>query len=137
MGIINPYAKFFTSYIPIRPSPGSIGITSQSGNLGGQFMREAQKDDIGVRSFCGSGNEAMITIEDYLGAFEVDDLTRTVVLYIESLKNGGDDFCSWPIAFPGRNQLYCSRAERLRRETPQRQATLGPLLRTYGYSMGH
>ncbi len=88
MGIINPYAKLFTSYTPTRPRPGSIGIASQSGNFGGQFMREAEKDDIGVRLFCGSGNEAMITIEDYLGAFEVDDLTGTVVLYIESLKNG-------------------------------------------------
>jgi acyl-CoA synthetase (NDP forming) len=30
----------------------------------------------------------MITIEDYMEAFEVDELTRTVVLYLESVKNG-------------------------------------------------
>jgi acyl-CoA synthetase (NDP forming) len=30
----------------------------------------------------------MVTIEDYLEAFEADDLTRTVMLYIESIKDG-------------------------------------------------
>jgi acyl-CoA synthetase (NDP forming) len=30
----------------------------------------------------------MMTIEDYLDGFEVDFLTRTVILYIESVKNG-------------------------------------------------
>jgi acyl-CoA synthetase (NDP forming) len=48
----------------------------------------AEQQAIGIRAFCGSGNEAMITIEDYLDAFEVDELTRTVMLYVESVKNG-------------------------------------------------
>jgi acyl-CoA synthetase (NDP forming) len=30
----------------------------------------------------------MMTIEDYLDGFEVDTLTRTVILYVESVKNG-------------------------------------------------
>jgi len=30
----------------------------------------------------------MITIEDYMEGFEIDDLTRTVMLYIESVKDG-------------------------------------------------
>jgi hypothetical protein len=30
----------------------------------------------------------MITIEDYMEGFEVDELTRTVMLYIESVKHG-------------------------------------------------
>ncbi len=30
----------------------------------------------------------MITIEDAMEGFEVDELTKTVVLYIESIKNG-------------------------------------------------
>ncbi len=32
--------------------------------------------------------KAMITIEDYLDTFEADPLTETVMLYIESVKNG-------------------------------------------------
>ena len=51
-------------------------------------MAFAQEEGIGIRAFSGSGNEAMITIEDYLDGFAVDELTKTVVLYIESVKNG-------------------------------------------------
>jgi acyl-CoA synthetase (NDP forming) len=70
------------------PKPGSIALVAQSGNLGTQLLAFAEREDIGIRAFSGSGNEAMITIEDYLDGFEIDELTRTVVLYIESVKNG-------------------------------------------------
>ena len=53
-----------------------------------RLLAFAAKEDIGIRAFCGSGNEAMITIEDYMDGFEVDEKTKTVVLYIESIKNG-------------------------------------------------
>ncbi len=58
------------------------------GNLGTQLLAFAKSQGIGIRAFCGSGNEGMITIEDFLDAFEKDDMTRTVVLYLESIKNG-------------------------------------------------
>ena len=61
---------------------------TQSGNLGTQLLAFAEKEGIGIRAFGGSGNEAMITIEDAMEGFEVDELTKTVVLYIESIKNG-------------------------------------------------
>jgi acyl-CoA synthetase (NDP forming) len=53
-----------------------------------QLLDFAEHEGIGIRAFGGSGNEAMITIEDYMECFEVDELTRTVVLYLESIKNG-------------------------------------------------
>jgi hypothetical protein len=53
-----------------------------------RLLAFAAKEDIGIRAFCGSGNEAMITIEDFMDGFEVDEMTKTVVLYIESIKNG-------------------------------------------------
>ena len=49
--------------------------------MGNQLLAFAELQRIGIRAFCGSGNEAMITIEDYLDAFEVDQLTETVMLY--------------------------------------------------------
>jgi acyl-CoA synthetase (NDP forming) len=63
-------------------------MVAQSGNMGIQLLAFAEQQGIGIRAFCGSGNEAMMTIEDYLDGFEVDTLTRTVILYIESVKNG-------------------------------------------------
>jgi acyl-CoA synthetase (NDP forming) len=63
-------------------------MVAQSGNMGIQLLAFAEQQGIGIRAFCGSGNEAMMTIEDYLDGFEVDTLTRTVILYVESVKNG-------------------------------------------------
>jgi len=88
MGICNPHINFYCTGIHVRPRPGSTAVVAQSGNMGTQLLAFAERQDIGIRAFCGSGNEAMITIEDYIDAFEVDNLTRTVMLYVESVKNG-------------------------------------------------
>ncbi|MCF8096007.1 MAG: acetate--CoA ligase family protein, partial [Desulfobacteraceae bacterium] len=88
MGICNPHINFHCTGIHVRPAPGSVSMVAQSGNMGAQLLAFAELQDVGIRGFCGSGNEAMITIEDYLDAFEVDSLTRTVMLYVESVKNG-------------------------------------------------
>jgi acyl-CoA synthetase (NDP forming) len=88
MGICNPHDTLFCCGSNVRPKPGTTTIVSQSGNLGVQLLDFAEHEGIGIRAFGGSGNEAMITIEDYMEAFEVDDLTQTVVLYLESVKNG-------------------------------------------------
>ena len=88
MGICNPHAGFYCTGTPCWPSSGSIGLVSQSGNLGTQLLAFAEMEGIGIRAFSGSGNEAMMTIEDYLHAFGSDALTKTVVLYIESVKDG-------------------------------------------------
>jgi acyl-CoA synthetase (NDP forming) len=88
MGICNPHISLYCTGTHVRPKAGSIVLVAQSGNLGTQLLAFAEKEAIGIRAFSGSGNEAMITIEDYLEGFEIDELTKTVVLYIESIKNG-------------------------------------------------
>jgi len=88
MGICNPHADFYCTGSPVQPMPGSTAVVSQSGNMGVQLLAFADHQGIGIRAFCGSGNEAMVTIEDFLDGFEVDSLTNTVMLYIESVKNG-------------------------------------------------
>ncbi|MEW6335478.1 MAG: acetate--CoA ligase family protein, partial [Thermodesulfobacteriota bacterium] len=87
MGICNPHDTLYCCGSNVQPKPGTTTIVSQSGNLGVQLLDFAEQEGIGIRAFGGSGNEAMITIEDYMEAFEVDDLTQTVVLYLESVKN--------------------------------------------------
>jgi acyl-CoA synthetase (NDP forming) len=88
MGICNPHIKFYCIGTPCWPKAGSIGLLSQSGNLGTQLMAFAEAEGIGIRSFCGSGNEAMITIEDYLRTSALDDVTKSIILYVESIKDG-------------------------------------------------
>jgi acyl-CoA synthetase (NDP forming) len=88
MGICNPHCSLYCTGTHVRPKPGDTVLVAQSGNLGTQLLAFAEKEGIGIRAFSGSGNEAMITIEDYLDGFEIDPMTRTVVMYIESVKNG-------------------------------------------------
>ncbi|MDX1708284.1 MAG: acetate--CoA ligase family protein [Desulfobacterales bacterium] len=88
MGICNPHIHFYCTGFPAKPRAGSTAMVSQSGNMGVQLLAFAEQQGIGIRGFCGSGNEAMMCIEDYLDGLEVDTLTRTAVLYVESVKNG-------------------------------------------------
>jgi acyl-CoA synthetase (NDP forming) len=94
MGVCNPHIDFYCCAAHTYPIPGSTALVCQSGNMGTQLLAFAEQQDIGIRAFSGSGNEAMVTIEDYMEAFEVDDLTKTVVLYIESIKDGSRFFKS-------------------------------------------
>jgi acyl-CoA synthetase (NDP forming) len=88
MGICNPHIGLYCTGSHVRPLPGTTAVVAQSGNMGTQLLAFAEKQGIGIRAFAGSGNEAMITIEDYMEGFEVDDKTQTVMLYVESVKNG-------------------------------------------------
>ncbi len=88
MGICNPHILLNCTSLSVHPRPGSTAIVAQSGNMGVQLLAFAETQGIGVRAFSGSGNEAMMTIEDYLDGLEADELTRTVMLYVESVKNG-------------------------------------------------
>lgn len=88
MGICNPSIDFFCCGVHVYPKPGPTVLVCQSGNMGTQLLAFAEQQEIGIRAFSGSGNEAMVTIEDYLEMFEDDEDTRTVVLYVESIKDG-------------------------------------------------
>ena len=88
MGICNPHIHFYCTGSPVHPKAGDTAVVAQSGNMGTQLLAFAEQQGIGIRGFAGSGNEAMLTIEDFLEGFERDDLTRTVMLYVESVKNG-------------------------------------------------
>jgi acyl-CoA synthetase (NDP forming) len=88
MGIQNPHANIILTGVHVAPRPGSTALISQSGNMGVQLLSFADSQGLGIRAFGGSGNEAMVAIEDFMEAFEVDELTKTVLLYLESVKDG-------------------------------------------------
>ena len=88
MGLNNPHIDFFCTGSLVQPRAGSTAMVSQSGNMGVQLLSFAAQQGIGIRAFSGSGNEAMLSIEDFMDGFAVDPLTKTVMLYVESVKNG-------------------------------------------------
>lgn len=88
MGICNPHIQFYCIPGQIMPAPGNITVVAQSGNMGTQLLAFAESQGIGIRAYCGSGNEAMVTVEDYLDALAQDPITQTVMVYLESVKDG-------------------------------------------------
>ncbi len=88
MGIANPHLSLYATGATVTPMPGNSVVVAQSGNMGSQLLMFAEQQGIGIRGFSGSGNEAMITMSDYIEGFEVDDQTRTVLIYVEGFKDG-------------------------------------------------
>jgi len=68
--------------------PGPVGIVSQSGNLGTSISYRFLRREIGISRLISSGNEADLTIEDYLEYLEGDEKTRVICLYVEGVRQG-------------------------------------------------
>lgn len=71
-----------------RPKPGRISIIAQSGNVGNQIMLWAEIEGFGISKFVGSGNEAVLKVEDYLDYFNNDDDTSVILIYLEGVDDG-------------------------------------------------
>lgn len=74
---------FFTS-----PKAGEIAFISQSGTFGGYMAEIAQTKGYGLRMFVSIGNQADLTIADYIEYLTYDDMTRAIILYMEGVKDG-------------------------------------------------
>ncbi|MCT9930207.1 acetate--CoA ligase family protein [Planotetraspora sp. A-T 1434] len=65
-------------------TPGSLGIVSQSGQLGLELAGLAGEAGIGVSRFVSVGNQADVSAAEILADLASHDLTRVVVVYLES-----------------------------------------------------
>jgi len=66
------------------PKPGNVSIVSQSGTMGTILCNASQR----IRYFVSSGNEASLTLEDYLQYYAQDGETKTIALFAEGLRAG-------------------------------------------------
>jgi len=66
---------------------GSVAVVSQSGNFGGHIIGEGTEKGIGFSKYVSSGNEADLTIEDYIEYLAEDDQTKIICAYVEGLKD--------------------------------------------------
>ncbi|MEV2266426.1 acetate--CoA ligase family protein [Nonomuraea africana] len=69
-------------------TPGSLGIVSQSGQLGLELAGLAGEAGIGVSRFVSVGNQADVTAAEMLAGLAGHDRTAVVVLYLESFMDG-------------------------------------------------
>ncbi|NVM44378.1 MAG: CoA-binding protein [Candidatus Lokiarchaeota archaeon] len=68
----------------MMPRPGNLSIVSQSGTMGTVLCNAFQN----IRYFVSSGNEASLTLEDYLEYYARDSGTKTIALFAEGLRAG-------------------------------------------------
>jgi len=88
MGILCTHSGLFATGTHTRPRKGKVAFVSQSGNLGNQLIHWAERQNVGVSLFVGSGNEAMVTSPDYLEYLAQDRETRIIILYLENMVQG-------------------------------------------------
>ena len=72
------------TYTSQRFRPGGIAIASQSGGVGIAIAAEAERRGAGISSFVSMGNKADVSGNDLLRLWADDDVTRVVLLYLES-----------------------------------------------------
>lgn len=88
MGIVSAHHYFEAQPTPTAPSPGGLGIISQSGNLGLQIMKWIAHKNIGLAMYAGTGNEAMLTSSELLWYMGQRDEVKAIAMYIEGITNG-------------------------------------------------
>ncbi len=86
-GICNPYKKLDTTFSATSPEKGNIAFVSQSGALW-SFVSDFSIGKFGFSGFASLGNEAGLEFSDFIEYFSKDEKTKSIVLYIEKLKDG-------------------------------------------------
>jgi acyl-CoA synthetase (NDP forming) len=93
IGVINAlqpavasFASFLADYDQLLP--GDIAMVSQSGGLGTQAQAFAQRAGFGFRYMVSTGNEADLTIADFISAFADDEQSRVIAVYLEGIRDG-------------------------------------------------
>jgi len=71
-----------------RPQPGPIAFISQSGTMGEYLLEIGLAKGYGFSKFVSSGNQADLDVCDYLEYLGDDPDTKTIVLYLEGVKDG-------------------------------------------------
>ncbi|MDD5221169.1 MAG: CoA-binding protein [Candidatus Pacebacteria bacterium] len=88
LGIIRPSIDLNATFAPLTPKKGDIAFISQSGALIDSVISQTSKELFGFSLIVSYGNEAGVTLPEFLEWAGKDKETKVIVLYIEGLKNG-------------------------------------------------
>ncbi len=69
------------------PTPGPLGIVSQSGNLGSYTMLLAGERGVGVSQFMTTGNECDVDVADGVAFLARDPATTVILLILETCRD--------------------------------------------------
>ncbi|HYM49337.1 MAG TPA: acetate--CoA ligase family protein [Candidatus Limnocylindrales bacterium] len=69
-------------------APGSVGLITQSGNLGLELALLAQEAQVGLSRFVSLGNQADLEAGELIRAFIDHEPTRVIAVYLEDFRDG-------------------------------------------------
>jgi acyl-CoA synthetase (NDP forming) len=106
-GVVNVQAQtcaaFGMAFEAERMPPGEIAFLTQSGALGSSLLSRAWAEGIGFSHWICTGNEADLTLSDYLDALVDDPATRVIAVFMETVRD------------PARFVAACKRAREKRK----------------------
>ena len=88
-GVLNVFghAPLFSSVIPQGFLSGEVALVSQSGGLSTTLANALMRNrGVGLSYIVSCGNQAGVTIEEYLNHFVEDDRTRVMAAFVEGFK---------------------------------------------------
>jgi len=87
LGVIRPSANLNATFANRTPKPGGIAFLSQSGALGTAVLDWAASRDVGFSAFVSLGTMLDVDFGDLIDYLGADPVTRSIIIYLESLGN--------------------------------------------------
>ncbi len=88
-GICNPHLNLDLTFSTTMPDKGNIAFISQSGALW-SYISDFSLKKFGFSSFVSLGNMGDLSFNEFIEYFSHDSKTKSIVLYMEKLKEGKD-----------------------------------------------
>jgi acetyltransferase len=85
LGILVPRAKLNASFAAHLPKPGDLALISQSGAIASSMVEWADSRDVGFSVIVSMSERLDVDFGDLLDYFALDNGTRAILLYIESV----------------------------------------------------
>jgi acetyltransferase len=87
-GLIRPKINLYATFADKQVSPGRIAFISQSAALCASALDWASEAQIGFSAVVSTGSVLDVDMGDLIDYFGIDAQTRSILLYLESIKNG-------------------------------------------------
>jgi acetyltransferase len=87
LGVMVPAARFNASFAAHMPRAGDLAFVSQSGAIVAGLAEWSVRHAIGFSALISIGDQVDVDVGDLLDFFALDGATRTILLYIEAVKD--------------------------------------------------
>jgi acetyltransferase len=87
LGIIRPKINLYATLTEKKAIPGKIAFISQSAALCGAILEWSVENQVGLSGVVSTGSSIDVDLADLINYFGTDPQTRSIALYVESIKN--------------------------------------------------